>query len=304
MLYSFVFLLFVIFQVVFCSSSSFKKSLVINLDDINAVQFSDYSKLLDFTSTEYKGYASKPAGREHYSLLHYFSKLFQSSKQPFIDIGTRYGTSALTLGALGHTVQTYDIPQSNELTTMVASSLKMDMKSWLSGVASKGGSIVIKKLNLVDCPDSEFQQVMDADLIMLDTYHKPYTVPFEIEFFEKVLKWKYAGLMLLDDVILNKEMKQWNREIVCNNTHGYRVYDLTAVGHATGTALVDFSPTRDLLVCGSSDEVLTRIRAMKRKITVTYPTGAELKKCHDAKFVIAPMTESSLVAGCSGPGRV
>lgn len=294
-----IFSWFLAIQISFCTSSSLKKSLVVNLDDIYNVKFADYSHLLNLTSPEYKGYASQSAGKEHYCLLHYFSKVFQSSQQPFIDIGTRVGTSALTLGAAGHKVQTYDIPSSNELSNMVHNKLNMDMDTWTKSVVDKGGSIVIKKLDLMRTSDIEFQQVMDADLIMLDTFHKPFTSPFEREFFQKVLDWKYSGIMLLDDIVLNKEMKQWQRELICNNKGTYRIYDLTAVGHNTGTAMVDFSATRDTLVCGSNDVVLQRIRSLKRTLTVTYPTDKELRKCPGAKFVLAPMIESNLVTGCS-----
>ena len=78
---------------------------------------------------------------------------------------------------------------------------------------------------------------------MLDTFHKPYTVPFEREWMKRLVDAKFfKGVLLLDDIRLNYEMKKWWTELKDNaNRDGYVVHDVTKVGHKTGTGLLDFS---------------------------------------------------------------
>ena len=53
---------------------------------------------------------------------------------------------------------------------------------------------------------------------------------------------KYEGLLLLDDIHLNDEMKKWWSEVVHNaDQWGYKAFDLSTVGHYSGTGLLDFS---------------------------------------------------------------
>ena len=77
---------------------------------------------------------------------------------------------------------------------------------------------------------------------MLDTFHQPDTSPFEREFFQRLLDIEFKGILGLDDIHLNSEMKQWWKEVQDGAVDGgYATYDITEVGHATGTGLVDFS---------------------------------------------------------------
>eukprot|EP00956_Cyclotella_meneghiniana_P033538 scaffold96809_cov46-Cyclotella_meneghiniana.AAC.1 len=78
--------------------------------------------------------------------------------------------------------------------------------------------------------DEDFKKYLNTWFVMLDTRHRPYTVPFEREFFTRVLNSGYKGLMLLDDVNEHDEMRRWWKE----------VQDGAAAG-GSGTAFVDFS---------------------------------------------------------------
>ena len=81
-------------------------------------------------------------------------------------------------------------------------------------------------------------------LVVLDTFHKPYTVPFEREFLSRVVSMepKFEGILILDDIYHSKEMRQWWQEVQDNaDQWGYTAYDLTTIGHSSGTALLDFS---------------------------------------------------------------
>ena len=49
---------------------------------------------------------------------------------------------------------------------------------------------------------------------MWDTFHKPDTVPFEREFFQRMFDIGFRGILVLDNVhlMINDEMKKWWKE--------------------------------------------------------------------------------------------
>jgi hypothetical protein len=77
----------------------------------------------------------------------------------------------------------------------------------------------------------------------LFTHHLPYSNPFEREWLNRLLQMgDFSGLVLLDDINLNAEMKKWWKELQDKAMErGYKTYDLTSVGHFSGTGLLDFS---------------------------------------------------------------
>jgi hypothetical protein len=90
--------------------------------------------------------------------------------------------------------------------------------------------------------DSDFQKFTATWLMSLDTHHLPYSVPFEREFFARLVQSGYRGILVLDDIHLNPEMKKWWQELQGGQQiHNYHCFDVTAIGHSTGTGLVDFS---------------------------------------------------------------
>merc|ERR1711920_1150478 len=96
----------------------------------------------------------------------------------------------------------------------------------------------------------DFLDYMSTWLIILDTFHKPYSVPFEREWLARLVSMepRFEGLVLLDDIHLNPEMKQWWAEVLENaDKWGFKTYDLTKVGHQTGTGLLDFSGKVEIL---------------------------------------------------------
>ena len=53
---------------------------------------------------------------------------------------------------------------------------------------------------------------------------------------------KFEGILMLDDIHFNQEMGQWWKELQDNaDQWGFKAYDLTSVGHFSGTGLLDFS---------------------------------------------------------------
>ncbi len=69
---------------------------------------------------------------------------------------------------------------------------------------------------------------------MVDTLHFPETQPFEYEFLNVLRQNDWKGLLVLDDIHYNDEMKRFWESIPVAK------YDLTDVGHASGTGIVDF----------------------------------------------------------------
>jgi predicted O-methyltransferase YrrM len=215
------------------------KPILVDLDAIRLVKYSDYSKLMSMTLPEYRGYAASPAGSEHYALLSYFASIFSKSHTSFVDIGTRFGTSALTLASHGHHVITYDRPQSGELPGAMKS-LKMTPEKWHENILNLNCSVTVLRVDILTLSEEDFDLIRHSSLILLDTFHRPYKTPFEREFLTKLSLSRYSGVVLLDDIYEHEEMIRWWTEIVCSKYRSFQIYDLTSVGHATGTGLLDF----------------------------------------------------------------
>jgi hypothetical protein len=220
-------------------------------------------RIQHLTVDKYEKYLTSPPGREHYALLYYLVDLYGAESSAnhtaaggatwsndcrhVVDIGTRFAASSLALGSsLRHPtrVWTFDLPRSRERVMAFRGATEDEWQSQAQGL---GVAVTFHNLNLLDVSDDEFRKYMATWLILLDTAHLPKTVPFEREFFQRLQAIGYRGLLLLDDIHLNDEMREWWKELKAGadlpteNEARYRVYDVTAVGHSSGTGLVDFS---------------------------------------------------------------
>lgn len=194
-----------------------------------------------FTFINYEKFMMGPAGSEHYKLLNYLTNTYGNDCRHVVDIGTRYVASSLALGASqhGNKIWTFDLPQSTERTTAFRGKTEAE---WQEQVKAAGVDVTFHNLDLIAVPEEDFRRYMSTWLILLDTAHLPDTVPFEREFFQRLRKVGFKGLLLLDDIHLNNEMKVWWKELQDGaSSGGYRTYDVTKVGHHSGTGLVDFS---------------------------------------------------------------
>lgn len=146
-----------------------------------------------------------------YKLLKYMSTLFEGAL--LLDVGTFSGASSVALSYnKSNVVISYDIKD-----------LKI-LKHLPENVHYKIGNVI---------RGYDFENVIEADLIYFDV--DPHDGEQELEFYEFLKLNEYDGLVLCDDIYLNKEMtKFWN-----NVTHSK--YDLTKYGHSSGTGLIDFS---------------------------------------------------------------
>lgn len=66
---------------------------------------------------------------------------------------------------------------------------------------------------------------------MLDTFHNG---DFEMEFYNKIKEIGFSGLLMIDDIYLNTEMKNFWNQIELEK------FDLSEFGHHSGTGLVTF----------------------------------------------------------------
>ena len=149
-------------------------------------------------------------GRQHV-LYNYVAKLFKNSV--ILDIGTRHGASAVSLKSDTNVVYT------------------IDCRAWKDRLDFE--KIGIRAL-IVDIAHIDEKLLKSASLIVLDVAHDGM---MEIMFYRRLKQIDYKGILILDDIHLQKygDMEGFWQKIDLPK------YDLTLVGHCTGTGMVDFS---------------------------------------------------------------
>jgi len=213
---------------------------VVDYDEIRAYNNSKIVEIMAFTILGYEEYMSAPAGKEHYVLWAYLTKLLldENPEVPYIDIGTRHVSSALALGIAGRPVRTFDLPDTGERIPAFRGKTE---EEWQQQVTAAGVHITFCTESLINESAEWFAPVMKSPLIVLDTHHLPFTVPFERQFLWRLIALEYDGIVMLDDIHLNEEMERWWTELETDNNGHYVMHDLTAIGHASGTGMLDFS---------------------------------------------------------------
>ncbi len=179
----------------------------LDLKQINAIDLSTLGEII--TQPEFKQYFVSEGGREHYKLLAYFSTLFED--EILLDIGTYKGCSSLALSYnIKNNVKSFDLGDFKQI------SKNLDNIDYILG----------------DFTNDEYKElVMSSPLIMLDTDHEG---PFEHKAYQYLKDINWVGYLLLDDIHLNEPMKEfWNQ--IDNEK-----YDITSMGHWSGTGLVIF----------------------------------------------------------------
>ena len=149
---------------------------------------------------------------EHYRLLNYISGLYNN--ELIIDAGTCQGHSCLAFAQnQNNLVYTYDIDSKD---------LDYITKNY------KNVTKYIKDINLED------NKILESSkIIMLDI--DPHNGYQEDVFYNKLLTTNFNGFLICDDIHLNDEMKRfWN-------SINKEKYDITDIGHWSGTGLVNFS---------------------------------------------------------------
>lgn len=194
-----------------------KKIIEVTNQELDTIDLSEYRLRREQTNVPEHWFLLE-SGKEHYRLLCYISNLF--SGKTFIDIGTWVGDSALALASnKENNVISFDIvrqPRNTQgMYINIDELIKDENIKFLLGDATKYNK----------------EEILNSPFIMLDTAHDGI---FENEFYNFLHEINYKGFFFLDDIHLNEPMRQfWN-----NITEDK--YDLTKVGHWSGSGLVHF----------------------------------------------------------------
>jgi hypothetical protein len=168
----------------------------------------DLERFRPYVTDVYTKYFWLGPGSEHYKLLAHLSTCWNDAT--LIDLGTDKGCSALALSY-------------NRLNRVIS----YDIED--------------RKPSPIDLPNIEFrvkdarddrQDFLAAPLIVLDTAHDGM---FEQQMYDMLYSADYEGLLLLDDIHLNTAMLDFWNGI------GLEKFDLTSIGHYSGTGLVHFA---------------------------------------------------------------
>ena len=193
--------------------------LKIKKQEVNDIDLTNIYEYIDWNPT-YHGFLQKLPGEEHYKLLAYMGKLVSNTPTTLVsDIGTLYGSSALALSAAHPSVQvtTYDIlnviPNVQGIKT-------------INNVSSIKRKIMSGQLDI--------SNIAKSHLILLDI--DPHEGTEETKFVKLLQTAGFKGLMLVDDIKLNDGMKKFWGGVELPK------YDLTELGHWTGTGLIVYDP--------------------------------------------------------------
>jgi beta-1,4-mannosyl-glycoprotein beta-1,4-N-acetylglucosaminyltransferase len=181
---------------------------VINFNNLNDKQYKILQSYI--LEEEFKTYFNDMPGKEHYCLLASLSNLFNNVT--ILDIGTYKGCSALALSYnKTNNVQSFDIVND----TVKLNSIPENITFIVDDILKK----------------KYVQTIKDSPLIVLDTNHDG---TFEKIFYKYLVQIKYKGIVLLDDIKLNDSMINFWDSIQETK------YDITQLGHYTGTGIVFF----------------------------------------------------------------
>lgn len=154
---------------------------------------------------------SKDPGVEAYRLYAYLSKQFNN--KVILDIGTRFGNSALALSKNGRNkVISYNIVEEG------ASDIEKKNITWVLKDFREDDTIKWDKVALI---------LLDAD---------PHDGKKEREMLDHLSKIGWSGKIVFDDINLNGGMKNFWRTLPDEKKQ-----DLSELGHVSGTGIIEFN---------------------------------------------------------------
>lgn len=183
-------------------------------EQLNAI---DLSQLETFLAPQRinEGFFSRPAGVEHYRLLAWISGLFNNVT--ITEIGTLDG---MGLTALCH----------NPTNKVVSWDIK-DC-AWKGSVPPNGERKIVY--------EGYFDEVLKSPIIFYDGAHEGKD---EEEFIGMLVASGWKGVLVLDDIHLNKEMEKLWADCLgdyFNFPGTFKKEDWTDIGHACGTGIIFF----------------------------------------------------------------
>jgi hypothetical protein len=181
--------------------------LSITNEELDNIDLFPYSQKIN--SLEYQQYFMSKSGQEHYRLLAHISQ--NDDLVDILDVGTLKGCSALA----------FSVNSKNKVR-----SFNVGNEFDLNYTPLNAEFIIDNVLN-----GNYNSVILGSKYIMLDTYHDG---TFEKEFYDHLVSINYKGYLLLDDIHLNFEMERFWGSITKEK------YDITNIGHSTGTGVVYF----------------------------------------------------------------
>ena len=177
------------------------------LNSLDTNYINEYSNILiNQTLDHHPFYFHLESGKEHYRLLMYASTLYNN--EIIFDIGTNKCMSALALSYnKSNKVKTYDIVR------LLDNNPEVENIEYILGDSTKDTDLIKSNLIFLD---------VDHDGIYEDIFYDHL----------KSINWK--GVLILDDIKLNEPMKDFWNKITEEK------YDITNIGHWSGTGLVIF----------------------------------------------------------------
>ena len=163
-------------------------------------------------------------GKEHYKLLAYLSTLYHDSV--IFDIGTHMGSSALALSHnQSNTIHTFDIVDK-------LASYGGPLKKF-----SEAPNILRHYDNLFDSNvQKQYEaQLLSSPLLFVDV--DPHDGDMEIALYDYLKSINYPGVIVFDDIHYFEGMRKF-----WTHVDGQYKYDLTGIGHWSGTGMVIFNP--------------------------------------------------------------
>lgn len=176
---------------------------------LNDLLNTDLSELKEFIVDSDDGRLfDRPCGDQHYRLLAYISTILPNGSK-ILEIGTRWGVSSVALSKNQNVhVTTCDIEDQ-------ASFVKRENVKFIQ---ADGFDLL--------------EEYKDVDLIFMDV--DPHDGIQEKKMLKKLSDIDFKGILILDDIHLNKEMENfWN-------SIPFDKFDITQFGHYSGTGIVFF----------------------------------------------------------------
>ena len=179
-----------------------------------------YSQNMEFFNFDAEAYPYLKMDTEHYKLLSYLTKSMDGIT--IIDAGTSQGHSCLALAQNPkNKVITYDIVNKH------------------FDFFDSHKNIEFKKL---DINNESPEIIKSAKIILLDI--DPHDGIQEIKFTNYLKDIGYKGYVICDDINLNNPMRNWWTSLSIEK------YDVTDVGHGTGTGIINYNEDKNLTING------------------------------------------------------
>lgn len=238
------------------------KNLTLSKEIISTTDFyNHYENFLISSSNDDRTEFLDVCGKQHYRLLSYLSCCVNDAV--IIDIGTHRGQSALALSYNPtNVVHTFDI--EDRVTN--------------DGIKDVS-NIIFHMDNLfeIDGREKWKETILQSSFIFLDV--DPHNGTMEIDMYNYLEQIGYNGFVVCDDIWLFKDMRDrfWYKIPIDNK------YDLTELGHHSGTGIFKFSKDINIEILDDDDKSTKNNYNSNWTLVTAY---FNLTKCKDASYEI------------------